>query len=337
MAVYTKLSKSDIENHLEDYEIGQLVEYKEILAGIDNSNFIIDTNQARFILTIFESRIDEGDLPFFINLKMHLAKKNIHCPKPIANKNGDTIVDLKGKKSAIVTFLSGEILQTREDGYYDNITVKHCEEVGGVTAKMQVAALDYDLKRKNDLSALDFKGFFAKFSHFLKDEKAKYKFPFIQGEGDGSLFQEITRAIDFLENNWQINLPSGATHLDLFPDNVFFNKAQEVSGVIDFYFAANDLFIYDFAIIVNAWCFDENNQFDSEKYNAMKMGYEKIRKFTEKEEEFLRITLIAASLRFLLTRLYDMFNTPVDSFVTVKDPREYLEKMRYFSGNIKLF
>lgn len=335
MAVYTKLSKLDIENHLENYQIGKLLDYKEILAGIDNSNFIVYSEEGRFILTIFESRIKKDELPFFIDLKHHLARKGICCPKPITDKNGDTIVDLKGKKSAIVTFLSGKMLQPCEEGYYgSNITVKHCAEVGEVAAKMQVAALDYDVKRQNDLSALDFKGYFTKFSHFLKDEKAQYKFLFIQGGGEGSLYQEILQTIDFLESNWRIDLPSGATHLDLFPDNVFFNESQELSGVIDFYFAANDIFIYDFAIIVNAWCFDEDNIFIQEKFDSTKVGYESVRNFSKEEDEFLKVALVAGSLRFLLTRLHDMFNTSLDSFVTIKDPREYLEKMRYFQSQI---
>ncbi len=330
MAVYTKLSKKEIAKHLEKYNIGALVDYKEILAGIDNSNFIIDTEKGRFILTIFESRLAKEDLPFFIKLKDHLSKKGICCPEPVASNDGESIVDLKGKKSAIVTFLSGKILQFREDGYYDNITAKHCYEVGKVMAKMQVGALDFKGKRRNDMSVADFRGYFAKFSDFLQDKSLQDAF-----EMDKDVvYDEMLKAIDFLEKGWQGDLPKGVSHLDLFPDNVFFNDLQEVSGVIDFYFAGEDIFVYDLAIIVNAWCFDESNQFVQERYDAMLKGYEEIRKLTKKEKDFLLIALVAGSVRFLLTRLHDMFHTPKDSLVKLKDPREYLEKLRFFSSKI---
>lgn len=328
MAVYTKLTQQDIESHLENYDIGNLVEYKEILAGIDNSNFIIKTDRANFILTIFEARIDPKDLPYFIGLKLHLAQHNICCPEPMRTNSGEVIAKLKGKNSAIVSFLQGAMLETRKDGYYDTITANHCFEVGAVTAKMQLAAQDFALKRYNDLSCLDFAKFLAKFSDFMLQDK-DFRFPFTKGEGEGSLLAEIKAVLSSLEANWRQDLTSGPCHLDLFPDNVFFN-GEKLSGVIDFYFAANDLFIYDFAVIVNAWCFDEDNNFDFEKLRAMKAGYQQYRKFTDQEGSFLKIALTAASLRFLLTRLHDMFMTPEDSFVTVKDPREYLEKMRFF-------
>ena len=328
MAVYTKLTQQDIADHLKNYDIGNLIEYKEILAGIDNSNFIIKTDQANFILTIFESRIDPKDLPYFIGLKLHLAQHEICCPEPMKTIGGEVITGLKGKNSAIVSFLQGAMLEPRKDGYYDSITSNHCSEVATITAKMQLAAQDFTINRHNDLGCLDFRKFLAKFSDFMLQDKS-FRFPFDRGEDEGSLLSEIRGVLSDLEENWHQDLESGPCHLDLFPDNVFFN-GEKLSGVIDFYFAANDLLVYDFAVIVNAWCFDEDNNFDLTKFKAMKKSYQQVRTFTEKELSFLKTALIAASLRFLLTRLHDMFMTPEDSFVTVKDPREYLQKMRYF-------
>ncbi len=328
MAVYTKLSKSEIETHLEKYDIGQLVDFKEILAGIDNSNFIIETEKGRFILTIFESRLQGENLPFFINLKSHLVNKGVACPEPILNKGGLDIVDLKGKKSVIITFLPGAILPFREDGYYDNITAKHCYEIGKVMAKMQVSVLDFKGNRRNDMSVADFRNYFAKFSGFLTDDVTETVFEMDKA----AIYDEMLKVIDFLEKNWCSDLQKGVSHLDLFPDNVFFDENQELSGVIDFYFAGEDIFVYDLAIIVNAWCFDENNQFVQEKYDAMLRGYQEVRELTKEEKEFLPVALIAGSVRFLSTRLHDMFHTPKDSLVKLKDPREYLEKLRFFSS-----
>lgn len=334
MAVYTKLTFEEIQNHLKNYDLGELLEFKEIMAGIDNSNFIINTQKGKFILTIFESRIDKNDLPFFINFKIHLAKNGICCPKPMLDNKGTAIVDLKQKKSAIVSFLSGATLQPRADGYYDNITPIHCFEVGKILAQLHLAALDFKGFRTNDLGFATFKNWFEKFENFLVDKNSVAIFPVKKGRGAGSLHAEILSAIDFVESRWNADLPEAPAHLDLFPDNVFFDEQEKIIGVIDFYFAANDLLIFDFAIVVNAWCFDENNIFDEEKFVNLKQGYELVRKMTPAEEDFLEIALVASSLRFLLTRVHDMFFTSKDSFVKVKDPREYLAKMRYFSGKI---
>lgn len=321
MAVYTKINQSQISDHLQNYNIGKLVKFKEIIQGIDNSNFILETDAGRFILTIFESRIDEKDLPFFINFKLHLAQKGICCPKPIANKDGEVIADLQSKNSAIVTFLDGATLEPQSDGYYNNITPKHCFEVGKILAKLHVAAQDFSMSRSNDLGINDWKEFLTKFT----DKLDSYQ----QG-----LALEINENLEFLQKSWNFDLPSGPSHLDLFPDNVFFDKNNNLSGVIDFYFAANDLLIYDLAIIVNAWCFDENNNFSQKKFAEMLKGYEISRVISESEKDFLKIALVAASMRFLLTRLHDMFFTPKDSLVNIKDPQEYIAKLRFFRQKI---
>jgi homoserine kinase type II len=323
MAVFTKLTKSEIIQHLENYDLGELVDFKEILAGIDNSNFIIETTAGRFILTIFEGRISTADLPFFINLKMHLAARGICCPKPILNLQSQAISDLKGKKSAIVTFLSGKTLEPRPDGYYDNIMPNHCFEVGKVLARMHLAVADFDMTLTNNLGVAAFRNFFAKFANLADSFQS-------------GLRQEISEALDFIEANWHHNFPLYPVHADLFPDNVFFDDNQHLSGVIDFYFAASDVLTYDFAVVVNAWCFDEKNQFDEIRFKSLKQGYDSIRQFSVDEKEFLKIALSAASLRFLLTRLHDFLFTPKDSLVKIKDPREYLAKLRYFLKNDSL-
>jgi homoserine kinase type II len=319
MAVHTKLTNQEIADFLKaNYNIGDLVSYKEIIDGIDNSNFIINTTENKFILTIFESRINERELPFFMNLKLHLAEHNICCPKPIVNNSCSPISKIKNKSASVVSFLSGATLKPEEGGLYSSITVNHCAQIGKTMSALHNAVVDFDGVRKNDLGILGWRNLFNKIASHIDDYQTGLK-------------AEIEDYINFLEQNWQNQYPQGATHLDLFPDNVFFDEQNNLSGVIDFYFAANDLFIYDLAVTMNAWCFDEKNQFDEKKFQAMLEEYQKVRMLSAEELSFLRIALIGASLRFLLTRLHDLFFTPKDSLVNIKNPQEYLQKIRFFS------
>lgn len=319
MAVYTKINFEELSQHLKNYDVGELVEYVEIIDGIDNSNFIVKTTRNTFIFTIFESRIDKNSLPYFINFKEHLASKNISCPAPIKAKNLQTILDFKNKKTALVSFLSGATLKPNNDGYYYNITSNHCFQVGGMLAKMHLASKDFKLSRDNDLAVKDFENLFNKFKHLLDDY-------------DPILNKLITSTLKSLNGNWKLDLETSSCHLDLFPDNVFFDEKNQISGVIDFYFSANDLLIYDFAIVVNAWCFDKTN-FNFDKFEALLNSYQKIRPFNSNELNFLETALIGASMRFLLTRLHDMFFTPKNSLVKIKNPIEYKEKLLFFINN----
>ncbi|MFT6332873.1 MAG: homoserine kinase type II [Lentimonas sp.] len=320
MAVHTKLTKEEISNFVkENYQIGELISFKEIIDGIDNSNFIIETDKDKFILTLFESRIVPEELPFFMNLKLHLARHQICCPKPVRNNSDDLISTIKNKSASIVSFLSGSNLKPEENGLFKSINKNHCVQIGKVTAQLHNAVNDFEGERGNDLGMAAWQSFFDQIS----DLTEKYQ---------KGLKSEIQEYIDFLAKNWNDNLPKGVVHIDLFPDNVFFDEKDKLSGVIDFYFAANDLLIYDLGVVVNAWCFDELNNFNEEKYQSLLLGYQKIRKISEPELEFLKIALIGASLRFLLTRLSDLFFTPKESLVKVKDPKEYLEKVRFFAS-----
>ena len=321
MAVYTKITKAEIERHLLNYKIGALLDFKEIVEGIDNSNFILQTTQGKFIFTIFESRINKNELPFFINFKLHLAQKGVCCPEPILNNQGLSVVDFGNKKAAIVTFLSGATLKPQDDGCYSNIAPSHCFEVGKTLAKMHLAAADFEMLRKNDLGISGFEPLFLRFEDRLENYQK-------------NLRSEILENLEFLKSAQSFDLPSAAAHLDLFPDNVFFDENGKVSGVIDFYFAANDALIYDFAIVVNSWCFDEKNNFLAANFEQLTRGYEEVRKFLESEKDFLKTALVAAAMRFLLTRLHDMFFTPKNSLVKVKNPQEYLAKLRFFRAKI---
>lgn len=311
MAVYTKITEAELSLHLSKYNIGQLIDFREILEGIDNSTFIIQTSAGKFILTIFESRIDKKALPFFLNLKTHLAQKGIFCPLPILDKQGSIINDLKEKKSVIVSFLEGKPIK--------EITRNSRFEVGKIMAKMHLAAADFAMSRPNELGINGFRALFKKFEHLL-DSYQK------------NLREEILENLDLLDKSWCHDLPSSAVHLDLFCDNVFFDENEKACGVIDFYFAANDLLIYDFAVAATAW---GNFQGDfQENIDDLMRGYEEVRKFSVDEKNFLKIALLGASMRFLLTRLHDMFFTPENSLVKIKDPQEFLKKLRHFKSQI---
>lgn len=325
MAVYTHLTYQEINDFIKNYRIGELVNFTEIISGIDNSNFIITTKNdngknQKFILTIFEGRINISDLPFFIDLKHHLAINNIKCPNPIANNQNLYISDLKAKKAIIVSFLDGTSLVANDQGYYNNINQQHCFSIGETLAKMHIAAMSYKNHRINDLAINDFNNILEKISPSL----------------DQKQYQNLQENIKFLQTKWQLlsldQIPIAACHLDLFPDNVFFNQEQEITGIIDFYFAANDLLIYDLAITINAWCFDECH-FNYQKLQQLLLGYQKIRKLTTNEIKFFDTALATASMRFLLTRLHDKIFTKENSLVTIKDPKEYQKKLDFFLNN----
>lgn len=324
MAVHTKLTNQEIADFLQqNYLIRDFVSHKEIIEGIDNSNFVINTTSQKFILTIFESRINKDDLPFFINLKLHLANHNICCPKPIKNRFGLIISTIKNKPAVVVSFLEGQTLKPEDNGLYSSITTNHCQQIGKVLADLHNEVADFKDIRENDLGILEWRNLFNKIANNIDNYQS-------------GLRQEIETYINFVEQNWakDNDFGCGVIHADLFPDNVFFDQHNNLSGIIDFYFAASDFFIYDLAIVINAWCFDKANNFDIKKYDIILQEYQKTKnlhkKFSTTELNFLKIALVGASLRFLLTRLYDSFFTHKDSLVKIKNPQEYLHKIRYF-------
>jgi homoserine kinase type II len=316
MAVYTKLSESEINSLINGYDIGNLVLFQEIVAGIDNSNYIITTDQKKFILTIFEDRLKNENIEFFMNLKNFLEKNNITCPRAIASKSGKTIGEIKGKKFAIISFLRGKSLLPNNNGYYGNITKKHCQCLGKELGKIHSIINKFPDSRKNDLDMDGIEKIFLKFENQLK----------ILGIRD-----EICEYIKKCQNINTENLETGVIHSDIFPDNIFFDEKDNLSAIIDFYFASNDFLIYDLAVVVNAWCFDKNNSLDQEKEASLIESYQQNRIIIPEESNVFNKMKLKSALRFFLTRLQDFFNTEPDSIVKVKNPKEYLEKLRFFS------
>ena len=307
MAVYTEVSAEALAVFLEGYEIGVAHSLKGIAEGVENSNYLLTTDRGPFLLTLYEKRVEEGDLPFFLGLMEHLARRGVNCPQPVRARNGEAIGRLAGRAAAIVTFLDG--LSVRRP------TAAHAGEVGEALARMHEAGADFSIPRRNALTISSWPGLFAA-AGARADEVAP------------GLAQETRAQLAFLQQAWPRALPSGVIHADLFPDNVFF-FADKISGLIDFYFACNDFLAYDLAICLNSWAFEDSGEYNLARGRAMIDGYARVRPLEPGEVEALPILARGAALRFLLTRLVDWLNVPPGALVKPHDPREYLRKLRF--------
>lgn len=313
MAVYTRIPETELAEFVSRYDIGKVRELKDILSGVENSNFFLTTDAAKYILTLYEKRTREEDLPFFINLMRHIAAKGIPCPAPIADKKGAVLQRLAGKPAALVSFLNG--------GATHAITVEQCREVGIALAQMHIATSDFKESRANNLSL---EGWATLITRCLE-------------KGDtvqAGLTHNLVNELKYLVANWPDMgaMPYGVIHADLFPDNVFFAN-DKLCGLIDFYFACSDFLAYDLAICINAWCFNDAHQFQALRSAAMMDGYQSVRKLGAHEKKAMPVLLRGASLRFLLTRLYDLLHHPEGALVKPKDPLEYAAKLTYFQSH----
>ncbi|MEY2910242.1 MAG: Homoserine kinase [Pseudomonadota bacterium] len=309
MAVYTKLEHQEVRQFLEQYNINNFKDYKGITEGVENTNYLIKTSEQDYILTIYEKRVDENDLPFFIKLLSYLSENKFPCPKPIANKNNEKINRIKNKNAALVTFLNGQSK--------NKITSEECFEIGKITAQLHEITKKFNINRKYNLSIENWE------SIFEKTIKQKIDL-------DESIIKKTKNYLNFLKDKWPKNLPQGIIHADLFPDNIFFTN-NKVSGIIDFYFACNDFFAYEIAICINSLCFDNNSTFNMTKAKNLIDGYTSIRTLSEDEKKYLPILSMGAAMRFFLTRLYDFYHTDNKADVKIKDPFEYLKKIEFHS------
>lgn len=310
MAVYTDIPPEALNAFLAEYDLGAALGLHGIAEGVENSNFRLDAERGRYILTIYEKRVDPADLPFFLGLMEHLARHGLPCPLPVHGRDGAALRRLLGKPAAIVSFLDGR--------WPRRITVPRCAALGEALAAMHLAAADFPLARRNALSLAGWQALFAG----------------CQGKADAvepGLEAEIAAELALLAARWPEGLPTGVIHADLFPDNVFF-AGDEVTGIIDFYFACNDLLAYDIAICLNAWCFEHDGSFNVTKARALLQGYRRRRPLAAPEIEALPVLARGAALRFLMTRLYDWLHQVEGALVKPKDPREYLRKLRFHRG-----
>ncbi|MEI9987651.1 MAG: homoserine kinase [Aliidongia sp.] len=307
MAVYTEISDGDLTRFMAEYDLGAALSCKGIAEGVENSNFLIKTEQGSFILTLYEKRVNPEDLPFFIGLMEHLAARGFSCPTPIRGRDGRSLRQLCGRPAAVISFLEG--LWPR------NILPFHCTGVGDALARLHRAGSDFAVTRHNDLSVEGWPKLVA-----ATRDQADSVAP--------GLADELAREMDQLQTAWPRDLPTGICHADMFPDNVFF-RDEHVSGVIDFYFACTDAYAYDLAVCLNAWCFEADHSWNPEKGRHLVEAYQAIRPLTPAERVALPILARGSALRFLLTRLYDWLNRPTGALVRPKDPLEYLTKLRF--------
>lgn len=307
MAVYTDIEGSEFQELLAAYSLGAFKSAQGIAEGVENSNFLLLTDQGPFIATVFEKRVKEGDLPFFMALMEHLATHGIPSPLPIHDKKGKVLQTVQGKKLCIVRFLEGS--------WPRRVAVDHCAAIGDVLARMHLASQNFGMTRDNAMGLTAWKQLYRQ-----TEEQAHQVAP--------TLAEEIGTALKLVEQHWPKQLPSGVIHADLFPDNALF-QGEELTGLLDFYFACNDFFAYDLAICLNAWCFEDGWEFNMTKAKALLDGYQKKRALAQEEKDALPMLCAGAALRFLLTRLYDYLNQVSGAVVKVKDPKEYLHKLRF--------
>jgi homoserine kinase type II len=307
MAVYTDVAADELAEFLSDYDIGELLSYKGIAEGVENSNFLLHTTAGSFFLTLYEKRVALADLPFFLGLMAHLAGHGISCPQPVKTCGGKTLGTLAGRPAAIIDFLEG--VWPRKPN------AAHCAAVGQALAKLHLAGRDFPMTRVNALSVSGWRPLF--------DAAASRADTLQHG-----LRTLLSAELDHLEKSWPKHLPDGVIHADLFPDNVLF-LGDKLSGLIDFYFACNDIFAYDVAICLNAWCFEADHSFNVTKARAFLNAYGRERKLSDAEQDALPLLARGAALRILLTRLVDWFNVPPGALVRPKDPLEYVRKLRF--------
>ena len=317
MAIYTKLDHEKISNILLNYKLGKLKKFEGIKEGIENTNYFIETEKGKHILTIYEKRVDEKDLPFFSKLMLELNKKNFICPKPIPNRNNNYISDLEDKKFMIVSYLDGKSK--------NNLSPSECKIVGKEIARFHEITKNFNFKRDNNLSVKSWRRIFTQ----VKDKCNKIH---------NDLPKLIEANLINIEKEWPKNLPSGIIHADLFNDNIFF-KNNKFSGFIYFYFSCNDFYAFEIAICFNALCFDglkQNLSFNVTKAKKLMEGYNEIRKISKEEKKSIKVLSQGAALRFLLTRVFDYINTVDNAVVKIKDPEEYLKRLE-FHKNAKSF
>jgi len=317
MAVYTKINSKEINYIEKNFSLGKIIAFVGIKKGIENTNYLIKTKNKKFILTIFEKRVQKKDLPFFMDLMFGLSKLKIKCPEPIKNKKGKYLFNIKNKSACLVSFLKGKDKK--------QLTYKDCFIVGKNIARLHIASKKLKLFRKNSLSVNSWKPLLNKIDNRV-NKLSKNSLKLMKTE------------LKYIKKNWPTKLPSGIIHADLFIDNIFFIK-KHYYGLIDFYFSANDFLVYELATCINALCFRKKNKlfiFDRKKSSKLLKGYESVRKLSLSEKNNFNILCRGSALRYLLTRSYDYLNTPNNALIKIKDPREFIQKLN-FHGNLNSF
>ncbi|MEL1249475.1 homoserine kinase [Aurantiacibacter gilvus] len=317
MAVYTHLSSEALADLIAHYDVGEVVSAKGIAEGVSNSNWLVETTGGteggtRFILTMYERRIDIAELPFFLGLLDHLSEHGAPVPRTIHDRSGAASRTIMGKAVALIEFLPGVSV--------DEPTAAQARSVGKVLAQMHALAQDFSGQRANDLGP-DVSA--AVLAECGADALAQI---------DPALPAVIAVAGD-IASRWPTDLPQSVIHSDLFPDNVLM-LGDKVSALIDFYFACNDAMAYDLAVTHAAWSFaDHGRTYRPEVGQALLQGYESVRQLLPAERESLSLLAQGAALRFVSSRAQDWIDTPADALVTRKDPMDFVRRLDFYREN----
>lgn len=310
MAVYTHISEAELTAHLARYDLGRLESFSGLGEGVSNTNYLVVTARGKFILTLFEDRVDPADLPFFFGFMEHLGKKGLPVAAVVDDRDGNAVVKLKDKASAFTTFLDG--------AWPRETTPAHCAEMGATLARMHLAAQDFQPARANGMGPKEWRRLIAACGD-RADTVEKALAAFLRDE------------LSFLEGHMPQGLPAGAVHADVFPDNVFF-QGQKISGLIDFYFSCTDVFAYDLMLTLNAWAFGAEGRADALKIKALLNAYAAVRPLSSEERQSLPLFGRAAALRIVATRLYDSLHPKPGALVTPKNPLAHVGILRFHQG-----
>ena len=306
MAVYTHLNHEQINGYLAEYNLGTLASFEGIEQGVSNTNYKLYTEQGHFILTLFEPhRVDEKTIPFFLSYAGMLAEAKIPSARPISRNDGSLFGSLAKRPAVIMSYCEGEHLS--------EVKADHCFAVGKLLANMHLASDAFELTQKNQYSKTKWKQWISELDEGLNDISF-------------GLHAALVSELDYLQRNWPSELPIGSIHADLFPDNVFFID-DEVTGLIDFHFACNDFLAYDLAIVICAWCFDNQNQFSQQRYESLLSGYNEVRPLNELEVEALPTLLRGAAFRFVLSRAEEVLAHKPGDLNTPHDPVIFINRL----------
>ncbi len=311
MAIYTQVSAEAASELLLKYDAGDLITLKGIAEGVENSNYFLETTRSRYILTLYEKRVNPDDLPYFFAMLDHLHKAGCKVPRFILDRNGDWLQNVAGRSACLIEFLSGVSVSSPSNA--------QAYSAGAALGEMHDALQDFTSTRPNNLGIYAFR-------------------PLAQSCGDdqlnaisAGLANRIREECDFAEQNWPSHLPQSSVHADLFPDNVLLT-GNAVSGLIDFYFACTELRAYDLAVTHAAWSFSAGGgEYLSDIGKAIFDGYQSKFNIDNETKQAFLILARGACLRFLLTRCYDWINTPDSAIVTRKDPLEFLRRLDFYA------
>lgn len=311
MAVYTQVPSEELETLIARYDAGRLVSAKGIAEGVENSNYMVDTTTGRFILTLYEKRVDAGDLPFFLSLLDHLADSGNPVPRALKDRNGQQVQQVAGRPACLIEFLPG-VSVTRP-------TPAQAHAAGAALGRMHIALRSFTGTRPNSLDLPAW--------HALADRCGDQLDAIAPGLG-----ARVAEELSFLDAHWPRDLPHAIVHADLFPDNVLVLD-DHVSGLIDFYFSCTEIRAWDLAVTHSAWCFSPDGaEFDAALGDALIAGYEAEHPLLAEERAAFDTLARGACLRFLLTRAWDWLNTPADALVTRKDPLAFLRRLDHYAA-----